>query len=234
MAMARICKVQFEQAVFFWTLLARQISQAFDHRPDLRPDTQLQEQISRSRASSFTSRSTSAGQLSPNSFRAKPLSERQQQQIADVFALFDTNGGGTIDRDEFRAAAIALGFRRGRGAGSGQAALELDHLDEDGELTLDEFTALMTGELTCYDPLDEIRCIFAVLSGNSAAGNRGQAARQAAAGITLQSLRGACRQFDVRMSEEELAFIMSAADSDRGGTVDFEEFARIMRHTAWF
>jgi Ca2+-binding EF-hand superfamily protein len=228
------------QAVFFWTLLARQISQAFEQQPDLRPELDETQQLEPRRqagASWPRSPSTTGGQLSPYSFRAAPLSERQRQQIADVFALFDINGGGTIDRDEFRVAAAALGFRSSRGAsnkdGSGRSTMmELDHVDEDGELTLEDFTALMTGELTCYDPLDEIRCIFAVLSGKSGGGGPGRGGRDWR--ITLSSLRAACRRFDVRMSEEELEIIVGAVDSDRSGTIDFEEFARIMRNTAWF
>jgi Ca2+-binding EF-hand superfamily protein len=214
------------QAVFIWTYLARQISQAFEERPELRPRPDETQHL---QVEAGAHSAEAGAGLSQRSFR-KDLSERQQQQIADVFALFDTNGGGTIDRDEFRAAAAALGFRSSRGASSkdGSAAMELDHVDEDGELTLEEFTALMTGELTCYDPLDEIRCIFAVLSGKNGGGGGGSNR------ITLSSLRAACRRFDVKMSEGELQIIFDAVDYDNSGTVDLEEFTRIVRNTAWF
>jgi Ca2+-binding EF-hand superfamily protein len=226
------------QAVFIWTYLARQISQAFDERPELRPHESVTQHLEAGAPLAVAG----AGLLSPRSFHTD-LSERQRQQIADVFALFDTDGGGTIDRDEFRAAAAALGLRGSRkpsnrkgsdrGAsnkdGSGRCVeRELSYLDEDCQLTLEEFTALMTGELTCYDPLDEIRCIFAVLSGKNGGGSDSNNR------ITLSSLRAACRLFNVKMSEEELESIFGAVDYDNSGTIDLEEFTRVVRNTAWF
>ena len=50
-----------------------------------------------------------------------------------------------MDRDEFRAAMLALGFQGGSGKSNG---LELDQVDDDGVLTQEEFMALMKGELT--------------------------------------------------------------------------------------
>ena len=69
----------------------------------------------------------------------------QERQLAEIFDLFDTDGGGTMDRDEFRAAMLALGFQGGSGKSNG---LELDQVDDDGVLTQEEFMALMKGELT--------------------------------------------------------------------------------------
>ena len=50
----------------------------------------------------------------------------------------------------------------------------------------------------------------------------------------MRALRRACRAFDVRLSEAEAAAMMAAVDHDGGGTVDEEEYARIMRLSPWF
>ncbi len=39
------------------------------------------------------------------------LSEAQESQIREVFLLFDTDGGGTIDMRELGIAMVALGFQ---------------------------------------------------------------------------------------------------------------------------
>ena len=140
------------QAIFFWTLLARHISQAFDQHPELRP----QQQDGKTEVIT--------GGHSPGTFRAAKLSAEQERkavpafssraqsnlnflvgqerQLAEIFELFDTDGGGTMDREEFRTAMLALGFQ------GGSDRLELDQVDDDGVLTLEEFMALMKGELT--------------------------------------------------------------------------------------
>ncbi len=39
------------------------------------------------------------------------LSSQQEAHIKEIFDLFDTDGGGTIDADELNCAMVALGFR---------------------------------------------------------------------------------------------------------------------------
>jgi Ca2+-binding EF-hand superfamily protein len=39
------------------------------------------------------------------------LSEAQAAQIKEIFYLFDTDGGGTIDTQELGFAMVALGFQ---------------------------------------------------------------------------------------------------------------------------
>ena len=39
------------------------------------------------------------------------LSEAEEAQIREIFDLFDTDGGGSIDKRELEIAMIALGFQ---------------------------------------------------------------------------------------------------------------------------
>jgi centrin-1 len=57
------------------------------------------------------SKPTKPAQQSPESSGQITLSEAQEAQIREVFYLFDTDGGGTIDVKELNSAMMALGFQ---------------------------------------------------------------------------------------------------------------------------
>ena len=107
------------------------------------------------------------------------LSKKELEQIKEVFELFDTDGGNTMDSDELDAAMFAMGFRpenlsRKIGKQSSFSfkhmeqdsdLLQMDHIDADGSkyITLEEFTALMKGEVKNQGPLEGIWAAFTVL-----------------------------------------------------------------------
>ena len=188
---------------------------------------------------------------------AVELSEQQEKQIHEIFDLFDTDGGGSIDTHELDAAMFALGFQpsdsaAGRRNSADRTKMQsgstlLDQIDGDGSrsISLSEFTSLMKGELSGRGPLEEIWAAFSMLSSSetldfeqgwmlppvsNALSDKGDGWGI----VTLEGLRRACREFDVRMSERELAFMMQEADSDNDGSVDKAEFMRIMENSPWF
>jgi hypothetical protein len=125
------------------------------------------------------------------------LSPSQMTQIADVFDLFDTDGGGSIDTKELDYALVALGFQS-KIAKSAKARNDptITHLLEgDGQVTLEEFSALMTGEVGGADPRDRLRAIFATLSREDTA--KGGALAGSPGLITLPKLETVCREFKV-------------------------------------
>ena len=157
------------------------------------------------------------------------LSQQQEDQIREVFGLFDTDGGGTMDRQELRIAMRALGFQGTKlEDGHLESQKVLDAIDTDGSnsISLDEFTAMMKGELLVVNPLDEIRAIFTVLSCIDGEHDPGF--------ITLNKLRMATQTFQIRLSEEELELMISQADDDECGTIDEEEFIHVMSFSPWF
>ena len=84
------------------------------------------------------------------------------------------------------------------------------------------------------DPLEEIRAIFAALSGAREMGSDTTGSMRESY-ITLQGLRAACKAFNIRLSDGEIRLMLTVAEkSGLAGAVGFEEFARIMRRTAWF
>jgi hypothetical protein len=84
------------QLVFFWTLVARHIARCFDSLPHLRPPPPAP---------------ADAGE---GAGAASRLMEGRESQIREIFLLFDTDGGGTIDARELGFAMIALGFQAAR------------------------------------------------------------------------------------------------------------------------
>ena len=239
------------QVVFFWILIVRQIMQFYDSNPDKRPN--LPPNVKRMSQSSIQ------------------LSEKEQEQIKEVFDLFDTDGGNTIDSDELDAAMFAMGFQpnglsnkvRGRNSFSfsrkkqDEDLVQMDHIDADGSktITLEEFTALMKGELTSRGPLEEIWGAFSLMSQGSTATGSGanqrsistdiqlqaSARRRSSLGgmdewgsVTLDGLQLACKEFNVKMTAEELKYMIKEIDLDNSGSIDRDEFMQIMDAAPWF
>ena len=227
------------QTIFFWALLVRHIMQYYDENPELRPKPPPQ----------MMTQHKNQVQLTP----------KEQAQIQEIFDLFDTDGGKTIDAKELDAAMFALGFqpqdhnkweglaqlRGSRDSRRNPGELSMGQIDLDGSntVTIEEFTLLMKGELTGRGPLEEIWAAFSVLSradtvltpGWTAPGvSQTQSGHEDWGRVTLDGLRRACREFDVRLTEAELTMMMGEVDSDGDGSIDREEFMRIMDRAPWF
>jgi Ca2+-binding EF-hand superfamily protein len=191
--------------------LARNVSQYYDANPGFRP---VLPQI----------------QFEDASNRQVTLSEDQEIQIKEIFELFDTDGGGFMDRQELAVAMYALGFQNANLKGKALAHASeklLDTIDSDlsKSVSLEEFTKLMKGELLLADPLEEIKTVFAGLCGMEAS-DPGV--------INISKLRTASLQFNVRLSEKELHMMLDEVDHDGSATVDQSEFIRVMSLSAWF
>jgi Ca2+-binding EF-hand superfamily protein len=168
------------------------------------------------------------------------LSEQQEKQIKEIFDLFDTDGGGSIDPKELDAAMFALGFHPSsspeRHSQSVKAAsVDMDRFDLDGSrtITLDEFSKMMKGEVAGKGPLEEIWAAFSSLSRADV-----QHATQTAEGgwgvVTLGGLKRACKEYDVKLSDEELHAMMEEVDRDKNKWISRDEFMAVMSNAPWF
>ena len=219
------------QTIFFWILLVRQIMRYFDAHPQKRPTPPSE------------LKSLDTGIFSD--FQSLEISEQEQDQIHEIFELFDTDGSGKLNNHEIDAAMFALGFKRpsvfnaGPGAKNtlGGASLVLNTISEDGSrsISLEAFTLLMKGELIGSTPLDGIWSAFTTISQYSESRLPGAGTEQDGWGsVTLDRLRRACREYDVMLTEDELVSMIKDADVDGNGVVDKTEFLDIMRHAPWF
>jgi Ca2+-binding EF-hand superfamily protein len=107
-------------------------------------------------------------------------------------------------------------------------------------ITLEKFIALMKGELTGRDPQEEIRTTFAAFSlwqqdgsCNSHIHDSGNSVFVARP-ITLEMLQRACKEFDVKLTDRELVYMIDEVDSDGNGWVEEAEYVRIMSLSPWF
>ena len=183
-----------------------------------------------------------------DSIESFQLSDAQRAQIKEIFDLFDTDGGGSIDRREKDAAMFALGFQPlsdsstpGQRApqnaqvsqeascnGDGSHSAVLADSDQTPQtITLAEFTTLMKGEHVVRDPMDAISAAFAELSG-------GNDLDSDCCTVSVEGLKRACCKYDVKLSEDELHQLIDELDVDADGSVDKIEFMRLMRHAPWF
>jgi Ca2+-binding EF-hand superfamily protein len=167
-----------DQVIFYWTLVARHLARCFDANPHRRPaSTPLPDSLK-----------THNHEIS--------LSEAQANQIREIFELFDTDGGGSIDRKELEFAMTALGFQnqehsqQGKNTQDGTTEL-IDAIAGDGKVTLAEFSALMTGEVLGRDQYAEAQNAFAVLS-------RPDGEPKHDGLITFKKLEKACLEFEVQ------------------------------------
>jgi Ca2+-binding EF-hand superfamily protein len=185
-----------EQVIFFWTFIVRHLSRCFEKNPDLRPPAIPL---------------GNALETSEHKPEQVGLSEAQTAQIKEIFELFDTDGGGYIDQRELKFAMTALGFQtkvtpghRSGNSGKHKEALQLmDNLMDDGQVTLDEFSALVTGEMGGYVPYEEARAVFTVLSRSDGdSKNDGL--------VTLGKLERVCSEFEVLVLSD-INFISSRA-----------------------
>jgi centrin-1 len=73
------------------------------------------------------------------------LDEEAMEEIRESFNLFDTDGSGSIDAKELKAAMRALGFQVKK-AEIRQMISDIDK-DASGSIEFDEFVEMMTGKM---------------------------------------------------------------------------------------
>lgn len=104
----------------------------------------------------------------------------------------------------------------------------LDTVDADGSdsVSLEEFTALMKGELTMLDPREDVTTIFTALSSIEGEKDPGV--------ITISKLRAATQRFNLRISEEELQVMISEGNIHGRQNIGESDFLSLMSLSPWF
>jgi hypothetical protein len=87
----------------------------------------------------------------PKSYERPGLSEEEIEEIREAFNLFDTDGSGTIDPKELKAAMQSLGFE----AKNQTIYQMIGDIDKDGSGSIDfeEFLDMMTAKMVRTPPL---------------------------------------------------------------------------------
>ena len=86
------------------------------------------------------------------------FSDEQIEEIREAFNLFDSDGSGSIDYKELKAAMRALGFETKKEELQ-KIIAEID-ADGSGEIEFPEFMQMMTGKMGAIDSYEEIMKLF--------------------------------------------------------------------------
>ncbi len=158
------------------------------------------------------------------------LSQQETTQIKEIFDLFDTNGGGSIDQQELDAAMFALGFNQ-----NCQSTDNVKPEIPNKSVTLEDFILIMKGEKSGSCQNEDVWLSFSVLSQSGRSRDlTASTSSEKKAAIDLDTLKHACQRFEVRLKEDELEYMMNEADYDKSGSVDILKFMLIMQRTPWF
>ena len=149
------------------------------------------------------------------------LSDDEVEELRQAFDLFDTDGGGTIDPKELRAAMRSLGLET-KNQTVYQMIQEIDKdKDSKGEIDFDEFLDLITSKLAGSDTEEDIQKIFNLFDDDESGF------------ITLHNLKRVASELGERIDDAELLEMIERADLDQDGQISPKEFYRIMTYNTF-
>uniref|UniRef100_A0A8W8NU90 EF-hand domain-containing protein n=2 Tax=Magallana gigas TaxID=29159 RepID=A0A8W8NU90_MAGGI len=142
------------------------------------------------------------------------ISEKQLTDAHNTFNLFDKKGDGRVSTKELEKVFKSLALQ----INDEQLKEWADEMDEEAEgyLTWDQFKVLFERKIRMDEDERELREAFRVLD----KGNKGT--------IPVEDLRWILKSIGDDFTEEELDDMIAETDTDGSGTVDYEEFLKLM------
>lgn len=152
--------------------------------------------------------------FNPKLYEKPGLTEDEILEIKEAFDLFDTDGGGSIDPKELKAAMVSLGFE----AKNQTIYQMISDLDADGSGAIDfkEFLDMMTARMSDRDSREDIEKVFKLFDDEKTGR------------ISIKNLRRVARELGETMDDSELQEMIERADSDGDGLVTLDDFYNIM------
>mgnify|MGYP003329537763 CR=1 FL=1 len=148
------------------------------------------------------------------------MSEEEIDEIREAFNLFDTDGSGSIDPKELRAAMQSLGFEA-KNQTIYQMITDLDK-NKSGNIDFEEFLDMMTAKMAERDPKEEMMKAFRLFDDDETGK------------ISFKNLKRVAKELGENMTDDEIQEMIDEADRDGDGEISEEEFYRIMRKTNLF
>ena len=158
---------------------------------------------------------------SSSKMAARPgLTEEELQEVREAFNLFDTEGTGTIDPKELKAALQSLGFDSKNAtvfsiirdiAASGDEAISFD-----------AFVEMLTSKIGESDSREDINKVFNLFDVDG----KGL--------ITLRDLKRVAKELGETLTDAELLEMIERADRDGDSEITPDDFAAIMLRKATF
>lgn len=146
----------------------------------------------------------------------REFTEQEILEFKDAFAMFDIDGGGTIETHELKQVLTELGDK----PTDEEIQEMIVMVDEngDGEIDFDEFITLMRlrmGE-SGDDAEQKLRDVFDIFDADGSGG------------IDRDEMRMLMKKLAQTLTEEEITAIMEEVDADGDGEISFEEFKALM------
>ncbi|OQR92542.1 caltractin [Achlya hypogyna] len=148
-------------------------------------------------------------------FHIEALDDEQMEEIKEAFSLFDTDGSGSIDARELKAAMRALGFQVKK-AEVRKMIADIDK-DENGTIEFENFVEMMTSRMNSRDTREEVLKIFRLFDDD----NTGK--------ISFKNLKRVCSELGENLTDEEMQEMIEEADRDGDGLINEDEFFRVMK-----
>jgi len=152
-------------------------------------------------------------------------------EVREAFDTFDTDGGGTIDVDELRAAMKALGQNRSKA----EAKALMDEIDSSGEGQIDfaEFLDFMKPLILGQDMEKDVRHQFQTFADEDMLDDEGNVIKDKygvprKGYITIEGLREASRRCGENASDEELEEIIDYV-TDGDDRIDEATFLKVCK-----
>ena len=145
------------------------------------------------------------------------LTEEEIEEIKEAFSLFDTDGSGTIDPKELKAAMHSLGFEK-KSPTVYEMISELEERNK--EITFDDFLEAISNKLGNRETRDGINRIFDLFDDDHSDA------------INLNNIRRVAKELGETMSAEELKEMLQRASSN-GEEITREDFYNIMTKKAF-
>jgi len=142
------------------------------------------------------------------------MSEEQIAELKQAFNEFDVDGGGTINTTELGYAMRAMGMNP-----TEQELLDLiNEYDTDGSgmIEFPEFCNMMSDKMNAVNDEDMIRMAFRVLD------------KYGTGTISSKSFKHLMTHIGDKLSEAEVEEMIAEADKDGDGTLNYEEFVKML------
>ena len=154
----------------------------------------------------------------PKNKKERPgLTEEEIEEIREAFAMFDTEGSGTIDPRELKAAMHSLGFEK-----KSPTVYEMicDLEDRGNDVDFDEFLDAISSKLGNRETKEGIDRIFDLFDDDKTGS------------INLNNIRRVAKELGETMSLDELKEMLQRASSN-GEEITREDFYNIMTKKAF-
>lgn len=139
------------------------------------------------------------------------LTEQEKKDLKDAFNLFDTDGNGTIDVQEMKAALDAMGFEASGGDTIYQMIGQID-TDGSGAVDLQEFTEFFSRQVVKVHTRKSVREIFDMFDVEG----KGY--------ITKDDIEEVAHDLGDYVDPKEAGLAFAQVNTSKTGLISFQEF----------